>query len=97
MYIIFHILIQNIKASPTAQYQKNRLIKKWAEDLIDIFPKKRYRWPINTWKMLNITHYLVQFRSVIQLCLTFCDPMNCSMPGLPVHHQLPEFTQTHVH
>ena len=28
---------------------------------------------------------------------TFCDPMNCSMPGLPVHHQLPEFTQTHVH
>ena len=29
--------------------------------------------------------------------LTLCDPMNCSMPGLPVHHQLPEFTQTHVH
>ena len=32
-----------------------------------------------------------------QLCLTLCDPMNCSTPGLPVHHQLPEFTQTHVH
>ena len=31
------------------------------------------------------------------MCLTFCDPMNCSMKGLPVHHQLPEFTQTHVH
>ena len=39
----------------------------------------------------------VQFSSVGQLCPTLCDPMNCSMPGLPVHHQLPEFTQTHVH
>ena len=38
----------------------------------------------------------VQFISVAQLCLTLCDPMNCSTPGLPVHHQLPEFTQTHV-
>ena len=39
----------------------------------------------------------VQFSSVSQSCLTLCDPMNRSMPGLPVHHQLPEFTQTHVH
>ena len=39
----------------------------------------------------------VQFSSVSQLCLTLYDPMNCSMPGLPVHHQLPESTQTHVH
>ena len=38
----------------------------------------------------------VQFSSVIQLCLTLCNPMNHSMPGLPVHPQLPEFTQTHV-
>ena len=38
-----------------------------------------------------------QLSSVAQLCLTLCDPMNCSTPGLPVHHQLPEFTQTHVH
>ena len=38
-----------------------------------------------------------QFSSVAQLGLTLCDPMNCSTPGLPVHHQLPEFTQTHVH
>ena len=34
---------------------------------------------------------------MVQPCLTLCDPKNCSMPGLPVHHQLPEFTQTHVH
>ena len=39
----------------------------------------------------------VQFSSVAQLCPTLCDPMNCSMPGLPVHHQLPEFIQTHFH
>ena len=39
----------------------------------------------------------VQFSSVAQSCLTLCNPMNCSMPGLPVHHQPPEFTQTHVH
>ena len=38
----------------------------------------------------------VQFSSVTQSCLTLCDPMNCSKPGLPVHLQLPEFTQTHV-
>ena len=38
----------------------------------------------------------VQFSSVAQLCPTLCDPMNCSTPGLPVHHQLQEFTQTHV-
>ena len=39
----------------------------------------------------------VQFSSVTQSCPTLCNPTNRSMPGLPVHHQLPEFTQTHVH
>ena len=39
----------------------------------------------------------VQFSSVAQSCPTLCGPMNCSTPGLPVNHQLPEFTQTHVH
>jgi len=42
-------------------------------------------------------HTSVQFRSVAQSCLTLCDPMNCSVPGLPVHYQLLEFTQAHVH
>ena len=42
-------------------------------------------------------HLSVQFSSVAQSCPTLCDPMNCSTPGLPVHHQLLEFTQTHVH
>ena len=45
-------------------------------------------------------HYLVitvQFSSVTQSCPTVCSPMDCSTPGCPVHHQLLEFTQTHVH
>ena len=40
---------------------------------------------------------MYQFSSVVQSYLTLGDPMNCSMPGLPVHHQIPEFTETHVH
>src|SRR5574341_1542615 len=39
----------------------------------------------------------VQFNSVTQSCPALCDPINCSTPGFPVHHQLPEFTQTHAH
>ena len=45
----------------------------------------------------NLYIISVQFNSVTQSCLTLCDPMNRSMPGLPVHHHLLEFTQTHVH
>ena len=45
---------------------------------------------------MNIT-VCYQFNSVAQSCLTLCDPMNHTTPGLPVHHQLPEFTETHVH
>ena len=51
-------------------------------------------------KKTTISQWLkthIQFSSVTQSCLTLCGPMDCSMPGLPVHHQLPEFTQTHVH
>ena len=49
-------------------------------------------------KFLTLSSRAVsQFNSVTWLCLTLCDPMDCSMPDLPVHHQLPEFTQTHVH
>ena len=53
-------------------------------------------WPwscSSPWKYFSS----VQFSSVAQSCPTLCDPMNHSTPGLPVHHQLPEFTQTHVH
>ena len=51
--------------------------------------------------MLKLLHNwwgpLFQFSSVTQLCLTLCDPMDCSTPGFCVHHQLPEIAQTHVH
>ena len=46
---------------------------------------------------LCLFFHSLQFSSVAQLCLTLCDSMNCSMPGHPVHHQLLESTQTHVH
>ena len=49
----------------------------------------------NVGKTIRLFRY--QIRSVAQLCPTLCDPMNRSTPGLPVHHQLPEFTETHIH
>ena len=54
------------------------------------------------WLLLPLTYFFflipyAQFSSVAQSCLTVCNPMDCSMPGFPVHHQLPELTQTHVH
>ena len=49
------------------------------------------------WWFPGFFYSSVQFISVAQSCLTLCNPMNRSTPGLPVHHQLPEFTQTHVH
>ena len=50
-----------------------------------------------TFKFNQVPLSSVQFSSVAQSCPTLCNPMNCSTPGLPVHHQLPESTQTHVH
>ena len=55
----------------------------------------RMRWPKYWSYSFSISP--VQFSSVTQSGPTLCDPMNCSTPGLPVHHHLPEFTQTHVH
>ena len=53
--------------------------------------------PLATPTVMAIKTLSVQFSSVAQLCPTLCDPMNHSTPGLPVHHQLLEFTQTHIH
>ena len=49
------------------------------------------------WERLEYRSVGVQFSSVAQSCPALCDPINRSTPGLPVRHQLPEFTQTHVH
>ena len=53
----------------------------------------------STWSMLvNVPKYVsIQLRSVSQLGLTLCNPMDCNTPGFPVHHQLLELTQTHVY
>ena len=72
----------------------------WVYSLPIIFWKvqkinRNHRWII--WRLLRRYSGSVQFSSVSQSCPTLCDPMNRSTPGLPVHHQLPEFTQTHVH
>ena len=45
---------------------------------------------------ISLFHVSLQFSLVAQLCLTLCDPMDCSTPDFPVHHQLPELAQTHV-
>ena len=79
----------------------------YTESMVNGLPsssERQGRWDwIKTSKMDFIfsnsqqSHSSVQFSSVAQPCLTLCDPMNRSTPGLPVHHQLLEFTQTHVH
>ena len=50
-----------------------------------------------TWKYICVDSSVTEFSSVAQLCPTLCDPVNYRPPGLPVHHQLLEFTQTHIH
>ena len=56
-----------------------------------------YFWCFVTHLPKSFSLDIPQFSSVTQSCPTLCDPMDCSMPSLPVHHQLPELTQTHVH
>ena len=60
-----------------------------------------FLWPmflsLSLQASLGSFFYFVQFSSVTQSCPTLCDPMNRSTPGLPVHHKLPEFAQTHIH
>ena len=65
-----------------------------------VVPVHQPRAPVSciwTWTGDLFHMVIYQFSSVAQLCLTLCDSMDCSIPGLPVYHQLPEFTQTHVH
>ena len=66
---------------------------RWQATFIEVlFIKLYFCLPVT-----STSYSSVQFSSVTQSCLTLCDPMNSSTPGLPVHHQFPEFTQTHVH
>ena len=70
----------------------------WGNQLLNFCQLKG----LNLWTFIDLSgtpRYIRSdhIRSVTQSCPTLCDPMNCSTPDLPVHHQLPEFTQTHVH
>ena len=99
------------KVKDTVIYHSNKLNKEkhiitqvdakiiWQNPIsIMIFKKSHRKLEIER-NILNINmdSYGKPISSVAQSCPTLCNPMNCSMPGLPVHHQLPEFTQTHVH
>ena len=87
--------LQKMQVAHAAQYQKNKQHnQKWVEDLNRHFSKDIKM--ANKHRKSCLTWLIIQFNSVAQLCLTLCTPMNCSAPGLPVHHQLPKFTQTHV-
>ena len=82
-------------------------IKKWMDKEVCYIYMKEYYSAIkeNEFKpielrWMNLEPFIqssIPFSSVAQLCLTLCDPMDCSKPDLPVHHQLQEFAQTHVH
>ena len=63
-----------------------------------VLPMNIQGWfPLGLTGLIALLSSSVQFSSVAQLCLTLCDPMDCSTPGFPVHHQLLEIAQTHVH
>ena len=68
-------------------------LNQWAKKVVTVL----VGWLIIVTKRKSDCYSTVQFSSVTQLPPTLCDPINYSMPGIPVHHQLPEVTQTHVH
>ena len=78
------------------------LLRKAFLPLLAIFWNSAFKWIYFSFSLLLFTslldiYILVQFSSVTQSCLTLCNPMNHSTPSLPVHHQLQEVTQIHVH
>jgi len=90
------INLQNIQTTLVAQYKYKEHHQKMGKRPQQTFLQRKHTdGPQAYEKMLSITNY--QFSSVAQSCLTLCDPVNRSTPGLPVYHQLLEFTQTHVH
>ena len=93
LYVCVHIYIQKHTNVYNEACSLNINSENWGE--WDIFPLILF---FCSRKLTAIIIKInIQFSSVAQSCPTLCNPMNRSMPGLPVHHQLPEFTQTHAH
>ena len=74
----------------------NKLVKKWVKDLNRQLTDEDIQMANKCMKRCFIS-YVIHISSIVQSYPTLCDPMNCSMPSLPVHHKLLELTQTHVH
>ena len=92
-----HFLLQCMKVKSLSRVQL--LVTPWtaAYQAPPSMGFSRQEYWSTTWLFIYFTYRSVQFSSVAHSCPTLCDPMNCSTPGLPVHHQLPGFIQTHVH
>ena len=91
---IFHLHTNSVTrdcAHPKQICQKNTKIYKYKNIAV------KFEFQISNRYNLNMSQILHCCCSVIKSCLTICNPMNCTMPGFPVHHYLPEFAQTHVH
>ena len=99
----YQMVVNQVKCSRNMQenyyiWQQVDLWRVFLRQPFSLNSENKYYW---LWRFLanhlSAISFSVLFSSVTQSCLTLCDPMDCSTPGLPVHHQLPEFTQTHVH
>ena len=90
-------MVQKDTCTPMFTAELSTIAKTWKQPKCpssdEWIKKMRYITPRNITQPFSSG----QFSSVTQSCPTLCDPMNRSTPGLPVHHKLPEFTQTHVH
>ena len=95
-YIQWGVNIQNIQKNSNNWTAKNKPDFKMGRRSEQVFFQKDIDMVNRHLKRCSAS-LIIQFSSVAQSCLTLCDPMNRSTPGLPVHHQLPEFTQTHIH
>ena len=102
--VVFLIWIYFIKLYPSILYPNNLFLGKVAFYLVPSFCQALRPAEVCLETEMRVNTNLcntkkndpsVQFSSVAQSCPTLCDPMNCSMPGLPVHHQLLEFTHVH--